>query len=252
MSQMDNLRVTKSNELITNRFNFTLNEYRIFLYGVSLINPLDKEFPIEYEIELKTFAKMFSCDINGLYKDLKDDVLDRMFMRFMTTKDESGKWKERIHLVRKISYCDSESRIKIKFDEEIKPYVQQLSGHFTSYYLYQIAQFKSSYSIRFYEWCAMEIKKREGKPTQFFISIQDIKEYLLLEKKYKKYSDLKKRVVQKAFDEINAFSDLSVRYEEIKKGRSVYQLKITVKYKKWEKKEEQFTFPFDPNLKLNE
>lgn len=247
---MSELRVTKSNELITNRFNFSLNEYRIFLYGVSLINPFDKQFPLEYEIELKKFALMFHCDVNGLYKDLKDDVLDRMFMRFMTTKDETGKWKERIHLVRKVGYCDSESKIKIKFDEEIQPFVQQLSTHFTSYYLHQIANFKSSYSIRFYEWCVMRLKQCGGKPTQFFLTIQEIKEYLVLEKKYDRYSNLKQRVIQKAIDEINAFSDLSVRYEEIKKGRSVHQLKLVVKYKKWEKKEEQFSINFDPELKV--
>lgn len=96
----------------------------------------------------------------------------------------------------------------------------------------------------------MRIKQNEGKPTQFFLAIEEIKERLELEEKYKLYGHLKQRVIQKAISEINAFSDLSVRYEEIKKGRSVHQLKLVVKYKKWEKKEEQFSINFNPELKV--
>lgn len=245
------LKVTKHNELITSRVNFTLMEYRIFLYGVSLIDTPNDAFPLRYAINVKSFAKMFNIDADRMYHVLKETLADRMFNRSMTVEKEGTK-KRRYHLVRYIDYDDHNGTLEIQFDEEIKPFVHQLKSHFTSYYLEQVTHFKSTYSIRFYEWCTMWLKQNNGKPTQFFLQIQEIKERLEIENKYQRYNNLKARVIQNSFDEINAFSDISVRYEEIKKGRSIYQLKITVKYKKWEKKEEQFTFPFDPNLKLNE
>ena len=248
---MGKLKITKHNDLITSKVNFTLNEYRIFLYGIGLMNPLDKEFPLSYEINISKFAKIFNCDLDGLYTELKTEIIKRLHKRSMTI-DKGDGWKRHFGLVHYVDYCDKQGIIKIIFDEELKPFVNQLKDNFTSYFIEKIAQFKSTYSIRFYEWCVMRLKQNEGKPTQFFLLIKEIRECLEIEKKYPLYANLKQRVIQKAFNEINAFSDLSVRYEEIKKGRSVHQLKLVVKYKKWEKKEEQFTLPFDPNLKLNE
>ena len=246
---MSDLKVTKHNDLITSKVNFTLNEYRIFLYGIALMNPLDEEFPLKYESNIQRFSEMFKCDLNGLYTELKSEVVRRMYKRTMTV-DKEGGWKRHFGLIHYVDYCDKQGVIKITFDEELKPFVNQLKDHFTSYYIERIANFKSTYSIRFYEWCVMRLKQNNGKPVQFFLEIKEIRERLEIQKKYPLYANLKQRVIQKSFDEINAFSDLSVRYDEIKKGRSVHQLRVIVKYKKWEKKEEQFTFPFDPNLKV--
>jgi plasmid replication initiation protein len=243
------LKVTKHNDLITSRINFTLNEYRIFLYGISLMDPMDENFPLSYEIDISKFASMFNCNLGGLYTELKTEIIKRLHKRSMTV-DKGNGWKRHFGLVHYVEYCDKQGIVKIIFDEELKPFVNQLKGHFTSYYIERIAYFKSTYSIRFYEFCVMRLKQNEGKPTQFFLTIQELKERLEIEKKYKLYSDLKRRVILKSFEEINAFSDLSARYEEIKKGRSVHQLKIIVKYKKWEKKEKQYTINFDPKLKV--
>jgi plasmid replication initiation protein len=121
---------------------------------------------------------------------------------------------------------------------------------FTSYHLEQIALFKSVYSIRFYEFAIMHMKSNDGKPTQFFITIDELKRRFEITEKYKMYNNLKQRVIEKAMTEINAFSNISLRYVEIKKGRSVDQIKLIVKYKNWEKKEHQHTINFDPELKL--
>lgn len=248
---MSELRVTKHNDLITSRVNFSLNEYRIFLYGISLINPQNKEFPLSYEINVKRFADMFGCDLDSLYTELKSEILVKMKRREMTINKGEG-WKRNFNLISYVDYHDDGGRIKIHFDPEIRPFVQNISELFTSYFIENISRFKSSYSIRFYEWCRMELGKRHGTPTQFHLGVQEIKERLELEDKYKLYGHLKQRVIKKAINEINAHSDLNVRYEEIKKGRSVDHLKIIVKYKKWVQTEHQYTLNIDPSLKLQE
>lgn len=247
---MNELRVSKHNDLITSKVNFTLMEHRIFLYGISLINPMDsEEFPLHYEINVQKFAEMFGIDTDRMYHVLKETLADRMFNRSMTI-DKEGSKKRRYHLVKYIDYDDNHGTLEIHFDEEIKPFVHQLKNNYTSYHLEQVSRLKSAFSIRFYEWSLDRLRKNKGKPTQFFLTIQEIKERLDIESKYKLYSDLKKRVIEKAITEINEehLCNLKIRYEEIKKGRSVYQLKLIVKYKKWEKKEHQHTINFNPDL----
>ena len=257
---MSELRITKHNDLITSRVNFSLNEYRIFLYGISLINPQGGDFPLSYEISIKRFAQMFGCDLDGLYPDLKNNIIKKFKHRSMTVlKPEESKRKKgkmiqvrrNFNLVRYIDYEDNEGYLKIHFDPEIQPFVQNLSELFTSYYIEQVSNFKSAYSIRFYEWCKMELGKRNGIPTSFDLSVQEIKDRLELGDKYDRYNNLKQRVITKAFNEINTYSDLNVRFKEIKTGRSVTKISVTVKYKKWAKKEKQYTLNFDPNLKVS-
>ena len=64
--------VTKSNDLINANFNFTLNEYRILMYAVSCVNPMNKEFPFVLDINVKEFAAFFKVEVDGMYYDLKD------------------------------------------------------------------------------------------------------------------------------------------------------------------------------------
>lgn len=240
--------VSRSNEMITSRFAFSMNEYRIFLYGLSLINPLAPDFPLAYKINVKIFAEMFGITtVDSLYGELKETVINKLFKRSMTINLEGG-IKRLAHVVRHIDYHDSLGELTIVFDEEIKPFVYDLKDRFTSYSLEQVSHFKSIYSLRFYEFAIMNLKANNGKPTQFFISIDELKRRFEITEKYKLYSNFKRRVLEKAMTEINAFSNVSLRYLEIKKGRSVDQIKLIVKYKNWEKKEHQHTINFDPDL----
>ena len=243
---MDKLKVTISNDLIVLPNKFSLNEYRLFLYGISLINPMDTNTPLEFEISLNDFAEMFNCKLDGLYKDIKNDVLSRMFQRFITGKNDT--WKERFHILRKVSYCDNQSRIKIKFDEEIRPYIQNLSEKYTTFYLNQISEMKSIYSIILYQLCIERLKANQGYPQSFYKTIDSIKSDLSLNNKYNRYCDLKQRVLVRAISEVNEKTNINITYYEIKKGRSVFQIKFIVKYKQWKNKELKRSLNYDPEL----
>lgn len=251
-SQLALLRVSKHNELITSHFTFSLNEYRVILYGISLINPTDPEFPRSYRINIKRFCEIFNVPATNIYKDIKDAILNKMFNRRITIDSEDLEdAKKRFPLIDEVDYSDNNCEVIITFHKRVQPFLHQLQSHFTSYYLEQVAHFKSAYSIRFYEFALMELKKRSGKPTYFFLTIEEIKGRLELESKYKLYSDLKRRIIEKAISEINTFSDIQLCYTEIKAGRSVKQLRFTVKYTKWAKSEKQYTLNYDPELKVS-
>jgi plasmid replication initiation protein len=246
---MSNKVVNKSNNLITSHFNFSMIEYRILLYAISLVNPLNKEFPQEFKINIREFAKQFNIDYRPLYTELKQTLKRKMFPRYITIRMEDG-WVGNFHLIDFMKYHDELGEIELVFSRFAMPLLCDFKRNFTSYHLEQIALFKSAYSIRFYEFSVMHMKANNGKPTQFFISIDELKRRFEISDKYKLYGHLKQRVIEKAMTEINAFSNISLRYVEIKKGRSVNQIKLIVKYKNWEKAEHQHTINFDPSLKL--
>ena len=59
--------------------------------------------------------------------------------------------------------------------------------------------------------------------------LKDMRQYLNVENKYNKFKDFNNRIIKPSIDEINAKNDdVSIRYEHIKKGRSVVGIYLTI------------------------
>ena len=224
------LKVSRDNALINASYRLSLTEMHIVLYGIGLINPMQPDFPLTYRIDIDRFAKIFNREHGQIYKEVKEAVLKRFWERDFSYIDENGetiifRW------LTKISYKDDTGYIKIKFSEDLQPYLHNLQGNFTAYYIDQIANFKSIYSVRLYEHAIMVLNKNETNKDKFHILISDIKKQLELGDKYNRFSNLKIRVLEKAKEEINKFSDLNFDYKVIKLGRSPHQIEFSVNRK---------------------
>ena len=233
--------VTKSNALIEASYRLTRTELQIVLYGISLINPTQKDFPLAYRIEKKRFAEMFDRHHGEIYNDIKDAIRKRFWERDFSYTNEKGKVVTCRWLTR-IIHEDKTGYVEIKFSEDVQPYLHQLQKQFTTYYIDQVSKFKSIYSIRFYEHAIMELKKSKMKKISFKIEIEEIKNRLELNEKYKRFCDFKRFVLEPAKKEINKYSDIKFSYEVIKQGRSPHKIKFTV----------SFRSPVDPNHKKEE
>lgn len=81
-----------------------------------------------------------------------------------------------------------------------------------------IKNYNSKYSLALYE-----ILKFINSSKGTKLSIKFLRWYLALEKdQYKATSDLKKRIIDIAIDEINNFSDINVTYTALKYGKKIY------------------------------
>jgi len=236
-TDLANLKVNKNNDMITSRACFTLMENRVLLYGISLINPKRDAFPLTYQIDVGRFAKMFDLDVNGLYSDLKNGVLYKMRKRTMRVRKQSptGGFNRDFNLVQYADYEDGSGYLKITFDPESKPFIHNLTKDYTSYYVECVSKFKSSYSIRFFEWCVMRLKQNKGERVTLELTLDEIRERLDLKDKYPRYCDLKKYVIKKALDEIEANKEecgilvkLIDNKSENKKGRSVHNIQLII------------------------
>jgi len=224
---MENNSITKSNALIESGYRLSLTEMQIVLYGISLINPIGKNFPLTYRIDIKRFAELFNRDHGDIYGEVKKAILAKFWERDFSYKDEKGDIVTNRWLTQ-VKHQDKKGFIQIRFSEEVQPYLHQLKSHFTTYYIEQISDFKSIYSVRFYEMAIMHLKKSKYEKCKFILEIQEIRDRLEITKKYKRFFNFKARVLEPAKKEINNHSNIKFSYKVKKLGRSPHKIELTV------------------------
>ncbi len=113
----------------------------------------------------------------------------------------------------------------MKFSPVLEPYLLNLKETYTKYRLGYVINFKSEYSFRLYEI----MKQYEGIGERT-LTIEEIRELLMIDNnKYQKYNHLKVKVIQKATEEINKFSDIKIKLEkEEKEGKRVVGLVFSI------------------------
>ena len=113
------------------------------------------------------------------------------------------------------------------------PLVTRLEEHFTSYQAKQVAHLTSKYATRLYE---LLIAWREvGKVPQ--IEISEFRNRLgLLDDEYTAMHNFKKRVLEPSIQQINEHTDITVAYEQHKKGRLISGFSFRLKQKQQAKK----------------
>ena len=109
------------------------------------------------------------------------------------------------------------------------PFLLKLKQNFTQYEIIWTLHFKSKYSIRLYE-LVKSIHYRELELYKKKYTVCGLKK-LLDGEKYKEYRDFKRRVLVPAIDEINQYSDKTVSFEEVRRGRKVVAIEFTISSK---------------------
>lgn len=223
--------VTKSNELIHSCYSFSLLEQQLLLFIVSTVDPFTENMDFDYKIYVKDFLKKFPKKNKNIYADIENAVMNKFWERDLMywsyNKQDYGKFRWFSH----VYYSKTEGYFLIEFSRAVKPMLYQLKSNFTSYYIDNINSFKSIFSIRVYEICVCNINRENKANFVCIVTLKDLREWLELEDKYERDRDFKRRVLQKAKEEINAHSDLIIDFEEIKKGRKVDSIKFIVQRK---------------------
>jgi plasmid replication initiation protein len=122
--------------------------------------------------------------------------------------------------------------------------VTRLEEHFTSYQAKQVAHLTSKYAVRLYE---LLIAWREaGKVPP--IEISEFRNRLgLLDDEYTAMHNFKKRVLEPSIQQINEHTDITVTYEQHKKGRLISGFSFRLKQKVQPKIEKPVDPKRDPN-----
>ena len=230
---MKNGLVVKDNALINASYNLELTEQRLIM--LAIINARESGQGItadsKLEIHASDYAKLFNVSIDASYKALKEAVNNLFNRQFSYTAEYKRTGKTgvvRSRWVSRIFYVDDLALLEITFAPDVVPLVTRLEEHFTSYQAKQVAHLTSKYATRLYE---LLIAWREvGKVPQ--IEISTFRNRLgLLENEYTAMSDFKKRVLEPSIKQINEHTDITVTYEQHKKGRLISGFSFKLKQK---------------------
>jgi len=217
-SVKNKLIVSKDNQLIRASYELSLSEQRVILLCIAnLDSRANKPNHHEFTISADDFSKTMGTAKENAYRDLKIAV-NKLYGRdiyFDDVGDIEGKgWK---WLYSKEFNKTTNSAV-ININPKLFPFLFELKKKFTSYRLRDVSKFKSSYSIRIYEFLIQYKKNNE-----LVVEVDWLRKKLQLGEKYPRTSDIKKKIVIPAVEDINAFSNISVTYEQIKAGREISQ-----------------------------
>ena len=212
--------MVKHNHLNRASYSLTLDERRLILSSIALLNPREP-MPDEVTIHASDFAHQWGINPKYAYDQLKS-VRGKLQNRLIKTKHlETGEVWE-ISWLDASAYQDGEGYIKLSFGHRIKPYLTELKSHFTSYHLMEIREFKSSHAIRLYE--LMMQYKNTGWMGE---SVDELKEMFNVVGKYTRWVDFKKNVLDVSIKEINAKTNYTIKYELVRRGRKITHVDFT-------------------------
>ncbi len=221
----ENYLVTQSNNLIEARHKrpLTAREQKIVLTMVGMIQPSDEDFK-DYRISVKRFSEMLGLKGSVKYTQMKG-IAENLMSKTVEIPKKNGGWIL-ANWISSAEYKEGEGIIELSFSPKLKPYMLQLKNQFTSYRLSNILNLNSTYSIRLYE-----LMKKWQHLGKWGCSVEDLREKLGVgERIYPRYANLKARVLAPAIAEVNEKTDLFIRFNEIKSGRSVERIEFTIRH----------------------
>jgi plasmid replication initiation protein len=212
-----NLTVVKHHDLNQASYKLSLDERRVILTAIGLVNPQD-DFPEYIKITSKHYAKQWGTDKDNAYRTLKTAKVS-LYERSIRIKSDDV--VRDIRWIYETQYADGEGYIKLYFSPPIKPFLSNLKKHFTSYNLTEVKSFKSGHAIRLYE-LLMQFKKNGW----YNESVSNLKEKFGVENNYPAWYEFRRNVIESAIKEINSATNYTVKYETQKRGRNISRVKF--------------------------
>ncbi len=235
---MKNGLVVKDNALINASYNLETTEQRLIMLAIMSARDTGQGITADSKLEIHAsdYANQFNVTNETAYEVLKsavNNLFERKFSYIAEYKKTGKTGIVRSRWVSRVFYVDTLAILEITFAPDVVPLITRLEEHFTSYQLKQVSQLTSKYAIRLYE---LLIAWREvGKTPQ--IDLAEFRQKIGVEaKEYERMHHFKARVLEPSIKQINEHTDITVTYEQHKKGRAISGFSFKLKQKQQAKK----------------
>lgn len=246
---MKNGLIVKDNALINASYNLETTEQRLIMLAIMSARDTGQGITADSKLEIHAsdYANQFNVTKETAYEVLKsavNNLFERKFSYIAEYKKTGKTGIVRSRWVSRVFYVDTLAILEITFAPDVVPLITRLEEHFTSYQLKQVSQLTSKYAIRLYE---LLIAWREvGKTPQ--IDLADFRQKIGIEDtEYERMHHFKARVLDPSIKQINEHTDITVTYEQHKKGRAISGFSFRFKQKPQAKIEKTIDPKRDPN-----
>lgn len=230
----DTLTVVQGNDLLEGAYGVTLDEMRLLNLALAQIDSRKPQPDMLYTLYPRDYQRIYGVNPTSSHRQLRD-AADSLMKKPVTIykEDRNGKvrtvqlsWFSRLEYVNN----DDHSAVVLRFGQDVAPYLFELKESFTKLDFINLARLDTPFSIRLYSWLvkARNLTRYRSQGTiEVTLEIEWMREKANLQGKYQDYRDFRQKLLQPSLDRINASTDISVIWEPVKIGRSVYAIKFT-------------------------
>lgn len=230
----DMVIVRKSNDLIEARYKMTMWEARVWDKFLSILRK-ERDVKDEYKIAISEIIENYQLhdDKRAFQRIIQAShaLQDRYITNSTISRDEFRHLRSHIFAsVETVVTNDGDSYILFEVPRKIKPILTATNERYKDFALENFIGISSFYSKRVYE--LLKQYERIGERT---FTIDDLRNVLAIEEsEYKLYGHFKKRIVDKAQEDLLRCTDISFTYEELKKRgtKQVTSIRFIIKSNK--------------------
>lgn len=213
------LVVKKDNALVAAAYTLNLAEKRMILLASALANESD---PVNgLIIRADQYAETYSVTKEAGYNALQK-ACETLFERRVTIYKNNEKTVTR--WISFITYKEGLGEVEIGFSTKVIPFLNELKNNYTFFGIEQIARLTSVHAIRLYE---LLIQWRSTGKTPVIDLAKFRGQLGIGPDEYPRMTNFKQRVLDPALKQINTYTDITAKYEQHKKGRSISGFSFT-------------------------
>ncbi|MGJ0376565.1 replication initiation protein [Aliarcobacter cryaerophilus] len=220
MKKEEDYKVSKHNSLVNakGKHQYSVNQLKLICHLIANIKPTDTNLEMK-QIAIKDLGFVEENTYNHYY--FKEEFVKLLEMPFQIPGTK--KW------VNWFSCLEYDTGVlNYAFDERLKPFLLNLQGNFTSYYLSNVMNLKSNYAILTYELLSQVRKQKEEENLQGYrnITIKEYRELLKIPDSYKNNDVL--RLLKKVQKEIRERTNLQFNFAMKKMGKSFHSINFVL------------------------
>lgn len=188
--------------------------------------PLDRDHCVV--ITAQDYADVFlDGNTKNAYRAIREGSQE--LLRSLVTVNTPTAGEPRRHVKFQIGsvaeYLENTGAVRFRFHELCLPFISRLPPGFTKIYLEGPAKLRSEYAQRLY---ALMVMMRGTKDEVKFLQmdVDELRECFQVGRQYQRFESFYRRIIQKAVQEIEEKSNLTVEVKKIKQGREVKALRF--------------------------
>lgn len=213
-------KVSKHNSLVNakSKYQYSVNQLKLICHLIANIKPTDTNLEMK-QIAIKDLGFVEENTYNHYY--FKEEFVKLLEMPFQIPGTK--KW------VNWFSCLEYDTGVlNYAFDERLKPFLLNLKGNFTSYYLSNVMNLKSNYAILTYELLSQVRKQQEEENLQGYrnMTIKEYRELLKIPDSYKNNDVL--RLLKKVQKEIRDRTNLQFNFSFKKMGKAFHSINFVL------------------------